>query len=291
MWKIRKGYLELDAPQKSSSWFLNRRRVTASNVEKILGLSTFGTKQDAIQEIIGSREKSFSPEEQRRMDLGNEMEPYYRKLHEKVCGYPITEPSLCISLRWFDIPFGDGYLSDKYPSILKDPLHPNWFIGGSPDGIIHYPDHDENLELKYTEKGYNDLYVHHETGDYFPRYTPGKCTAYENELIKHNYNARVGAIDYFSHIWRSHYFQMQTCMAITQNNNCHYGVGSPGKYYTEVVPFDFKYWTKFLYPALIDVIENELKPVLSSDFKTSFANEIKNIIELNPKETVVPVYT
>lgn len=48
----------------------------------------------------------------------------------------------------------------------------------------------------------------------------------------------------FSHIWKTHYAQMQGCMAITNKSWCDYIVycDSEQQIYTERIPFDQSYW-------------------------------------------------
>jgi hypothetical protein len=296
MWAVRKGYVELLAPQKSDPWKLARRRVTASNVEKIMGLSSFGTRQDAIDAILVGKEKSFTVEAQERMDKGTRMEDPLRNFHTNLFpGSVVIEPSLCIGLRWYDIEYQGQPLSTKYPSILTDPLHPNWFIAGSPDGFLRLPNGKiRNLEFKYSEKGYKPLYEHHrkcqeKNWEREYRYTAGPTKVYKEEFQKYGVGAETGALDFFPHIWRSHFYQMQTCMAVTMNTECDYGVGSTTNYYTETVPYDEKYWVHLIYPELIKIIEEEIKPKMTSDHKDLFVKEIGEILALHPEEVRVPV--
>lgn len=290
LWKVQKGYLELLAPQRSNQW-KRARKVTASNIEAILGLSRFKTKADIIGQILGGPEKSFTLTEQARMDFGTRMEAPLRTFHmTRFCPTAtVIEPSLCIGLKWYDIPFRDGKLSDFYPSQLEDPLHPNWWIGGSPDGILTFPDgRTRNLELKFTEKGYAPLLERAKGTDISLskeayRYTPCASQLYLSELKELGLNVEAGALDYFPHIWRSHYLQMQTCMFVTRNLECDYGVGSPSSYYTETIPYDERLWIS-VYRELIHIIEEEIKPRMSSCQLEDFTKEIKQAIQLVPSE-------
>jgi len=268
MWILRGKYVELSASQRSEDWFKSRRRVTASNVEAVLGLSSFKTQAEALDSIFGMGDKSVNPDQINRMNLGTQMEEPFRQFHKSLFSQVnIYEPSLCIGLTWYDIPYKNGYLSNIYPSQLSDPLHPNWFIGGSPDGILTFPNGSQrNLELKYTQKGYPALFSEH--GQF--RYSPYP--------------------DRFPHIWRSHFYQMQTCMAITQNSACDYGVGSPGYYYTELVPFDRRLWVNYLYPSLVEIIETKLKPSMSNYQTEMFKAEVNSILKIpNIDELIIPV--
>ena len=291
MWIVRNGYIELQAPQRSEPWRLARKRITASNVEGILGLSTFKTRESVISEILGGPEKSFSPEAIQRMDLGTKMEEPMRKFHMSFLPTAtIVEPSLCLGLKWYDIPFRDGHLSDYYPSQLSDPLHPNWFLGGSPDGIITFPDgRFRNLELKYTQKGYKPLADHCKDPKKSFRYTPYPTKAYASELKELELGTETGVIDYFPHIWRSHFYQMQTCMFITRAPECDYGVGSDNSYYRETVYYDEKLWVNYIYRELVKIIEDEIKPRMTSEQTRLFSNQISEIISICPKDQELKV--
>ena len=288
MWSLRQGHVELNAPQRSEPWKLARRRVTASNVEGVLGLSTFKTQESCISEILGGKEKSFTVEEIRRMDLGTAMEDPVRQFHIDTKygpGTTIIEPSLCVGLQWYDISSSGQKLSDKYSSQLTNNLHPNWLIGGSADGIITLPNGTKrNMEIKYSEKGYKPLFEHHtnrgKTGKLPFRFIEGTTNAYMSELKLLGIDSEFGAVDYFPHIWRSHFYQMQTCMFTNRNRECDYVPVSPNFYYTETVPFDEKYWVHIIYPRLIDIIENQIKPRMTNGQLHEMSTEIDNIIKI-----------
>jgi hypothetical protein len=310
MWKHNPDfrYVELLAPQKSPKWHASRKRVTASNIEKMTGHSNFGTPEEYVDEIFGRREKSFTPQAITRMDLGTQMEDPIRKFH--ITRYPgavVEEPSLCISLRWYNLPITWIGLDEKFPgetmydrfgSQLSNPLHPNWFWAGSPDGVITFQDGTScNLEIKYTERGYPNLIKNcREYPKIQTRVTPGPVFGpmiprSTSEIDGQKYDA----VDPYDHIWRSHWYQQLTCMAANGRRSCDYAVGSKEYLYTERLPFDEDYWIGYLYPAIIRFVVCDLLLDAPNTYIEKFKAEIKEIIEtcqLQPEhEEMVEVKT
>lgn len=116
---------------------------------------------------------------------------------------------------------------------------PKWniYIGGSPDGIIEGT--DGIIEIKCPEKMYGPLKE---------RMTkPPPSDPYCH-----------------SHIWPTHYDQMQGCMAILNKSYCDYIVFSPpdGLAYVERIHFNRAYWETQLYPKIQEFLEVKLKPLL-----------------------------
>ena len=120
---------------------------------------------------------------------------------------------------------------------------PKWYpwISCSPDGIILGT--DGMIEIKSPENMYGPLKNRIEklANGYVPK------DKYEH-----------------SHIWPSHYAQMQGSMYILQKSWCYYLVSSvnDGSCYQEMVLFNPDYWTKVLWPGIQNFVENELKPRL-----------------------------
>jgi len=112
---------------------------------------------------------------------------------------------------------------------------PKWdpLIGGSLDGNI--VDSDGCIEVKCPKKMYAPLKNPPKSGH--------------------------------SHIWKSHYAQMQGCMAITDKKWCDYIVFCPKEdmVYVERIPFDKNYWEKTLYPLLTQFLTEKLLPRLDLD--------------------------
>lgn len=292
MWTYRGDFVELNAEQRSDAWFDSRLfRITASVYEAVLGLSKFNTKQESIDRILG-KIPNKTPNE--AMLLGQANEDPLRKQYSKQNNCVINEPSLCLTLRQFDFPMnwrGGKMLSEIYPDQLADPLHPNWFLGGSPDGEIYFNGSNisyTNLEIKFTKNLYSPLIERMEnikkgynitSARYAPHYDSQLAKYYSVLTSKHCYPS--GVIDYYPHIWQSHYMQMQGCMAILNKSQCVYLVGSQThEPYSEIVPFDDMYWRTFLYPSLVRTVELDIKPGMSEKQLEDFVVRIKDIINI-----------
>lgn len=77
----------------------------------------------------------------------------------------------------------------------------------------------------------------------------------EIKCPKYMYNPIVEYMEYeppgLGHIWDSHYDQMQMCMVISGARNCDYYVlDSLYERFQQRIPFNVKYWNKFLYPRI-----------------------------------------
>lgn len=70
--------------------------------------------------------------------------------------------------------------------------------------------------------------------------------------------------DDFSHIWKSHYDQMQLGMAVLGKKWCDYVVycTPENNVFTQRVPFNEFYWNGEMYPKIRDAIEKKIKPHL-----------------------------
>lgn len=117
----------------------------------------------------------------------------------------------------------------------------NFHLGASVDGIVK--DSKGIIEIKCPKKMYKPLEDHmvlRETG-WNPR------TPYHR-----------------SHIWPTHYDQMQGGMAILNMDWCDYIVYSTSdrQVYFERILFNSEYWTNCLYPKLQLFLDQELFPVL-----------------------------
>jgi hypothetical protein len=300
MWRYRRvnniPFVELKAGQRTPPWHGARKfRITASNYTKAIkgDLSDFATQEQTINRILGLGEPIKINE---NMQLGIDNEDPLRNWYSKVSNSKIVEPSLCIGLSWYDFPmeWNNGkLLSEVYPSQLNDPLHPNWFIGGSPDGEIYYPNGEEaNLEIKFTRRLYWPLqkrWFDTKNKDYSV-----SCRHYEynyknlnfafQEDVKNYTKHKKGAVDFYPHIYMSHFMQMQGCMSILGRNKCVYLVGTPKEKYVETVNFDTRFWKYYLYPNLVEAVETKIKPRMSLEQKKDFSNKVKDIIKIIPKD-------
>lgn len=289
-WKLEKGYVELIAEQRTEGWFNARKfRVTASKYATLLGhCRRFESPEEAVDDILGLVEKK---EPSKAMKLGTANEDGIRQsfcqLHkiEKV-----IEPSLCLSLRWFDFPCSwknNMLLSEMYPNMLDNPDHPAWFVAGSPDGIVYFNSNlRANMEIKFTKDIYPDL-KQKSQGTYYMKYRYSK---YNNELMSKpflnlisqcGYLETTGAVDKYPHMYISHLFQTQGCMFITDVKHCAYIVGSLEKeMYSEIIQYDENLWRYYIYPELIRIIETEIKPRMKANEREEFRKNVQEIIDL-----------
>ena len=119
----------------------------------------------------------------------------------------------------------------------------NFHLGASVDGIVK--GHKGIIEIKCPKQMYKPLKGHIKLRE--GGWTP--TTKY-----------------YRSHIWPTHYDQMQGGMAILNMEWCDYIVYSTSdkEVYYERIPFNAKYWTEYLYPSLKIFLKEDLFPVLEN---------------------------
>jgi hypothetical protein len=74
---------------------------------------------------------------------------------------------------------------------------------------------------------------------------------------------------YHQHIWKTHYDQMQGCMAICNKHWCDYIVfcEQQNNVFVQRLEFDREYWEKSLYPQLKNFVEQLLIPRLKTTGK------------------------
>lgn len=234
IWTIRSRFFECTARQRSQIWHQAREyRITASQTAALTGRCTaFRTQEEAIEKVIN---RGLPTPMNDAMRLGVEMEPCIRDWYAEKVGVKIREPSLCRLMSNFDFRLtwvqDSPLLSEIYGSQDENLMHPYNFIGGSPDGIIE--DFNQCVEIKYTKRMYYTLKIHQRDG-----------------------SLNTG----HSHIFPSHYYQMQVCMAITGTSSCAYIVGSPGGNYVEVIRFDQHDWETELLPDMVKVITTRIIP-------------------------------
>jgi hypothetical protein len=69
----------------------------------------------------------------------------------------------------------------------------------------------------------------------------------------------------FSHIWQTHYDQMQLGMAILDKKWCDYIVycADENCVFNQRIPFNESYWRNVMYPAIRSAIDHKIKPYLA----------------------------
>ena len=109
-------------------------------------------------------------------------------------------------------------------------------------------------------------------------------------LIEHSARIQAGWKPppfYHDHIWKTHYAQMQGCMAIMNKKWCHYVVFSTDdkEVFQEILYFNKDYWENILFPGLRDFIENKLEPLIEQIPTLRLRDEqMKDEIERKKKE-------
>lgn len=117
---------------------------------------------------------------------------------------------------------------------------PKWDmrIGASTDGMVIGT--DKIIEIKCPNKMYEPLKAHRLM----------KKMGMKPEKFHH------------SHIFDSHYAQMQGTMAVLGKKWCDYVVYTPTDVNVEEVEFNPDYWNNYLYPRLDSFIRTYLEPLL-----------------------------
>jgi hypothetical protein len=230
-WKIaRKGYVS----PKALGWnnidtLCVPIRITASKFNVCRGLSPFQTAQEYAEELLGLKEPKFTPQQRKNMAHGTKMEPFVRQHYEQLDRVHVEEWGLVVP-EW-NPHLGasvDGLVLPYPPSTLKG-FQDQWSLA---DGL---------LEIKCPQNMYKPLTQHY--------------AALESGWEPRPYHR--------THIYESHYDQMQGCMAILEKEWCDYVVYCSKKklMYRERIEFNPNYWNNVLYPSLQDFIEHILYPL------------------------------
>lgn len=241
-WIDRGSYLLHTAEQGTEEWKLARRRITASKFGYIP--KSFPDSLSEVSTLLGSSSLSEPllsvPLQTSNLEIELLMPPNHSKnfAHEIMSPTPIqftekekeriehgveTEP---IARDWYEKEYGV-----KVEQVGLAVPKWDYRIGGSPDGLV-----GENgmIEIKCPVSMYQGLI--------------DKIDFASLETRNRDSEFRVPP----SHIWTSHYDQMQGCMAILGRDCCDYVVYSTGdeSVYTERIPFNKDYWWKTLYPRI-----------------------------------------
>ena len=85
-----------------------------------------------------------------------------------------------------------------------------------------------------------------------------------NDYIYKSQNGFIRKSNDFSHIWPTHYDQMQFGMAILNKKWCEYIVYCPSenKVFTQTIPFNEIYWNNNMYPKINLTLEEKISPLL-----------------------------
>lgn len=296
------GYIELMAEQRSTEWFEARKyRITSSILESLItNTSKFSTMKETIQRILGNCEPTITNE---HMQRGTKYEPYLRDAYKTISSCDIYEPGLCIGTTTYDHPMitnNNRMMSEVYPCMLKNADHPNWYIGASPDGIIKDIYNPKALEIKCPKEIPKDLlqnakkWNENKNGpNNNPRYhraSPGSnmelYKVYSKDIEKlYGPTCPLGFIDYYGHIYLSHFLQMQQHMHVLRKKECVYLVGTFEGTYIETVKFDERYYKYVIYPKLVEIVESKIKPEMPLKEREEFSKRVRKIIKNLPQNT------
>lgn len=270
------NYFALVAEQRSEGWFEARNlRCTASQTSVFVsGESKFTTLEKVINVLVG---RELQDPINVAMQLGSNSEEIALRHYTELTENKVDEVSLCIPL-WTSESSCEiqnsrmKIMEEMYGTQLSNPLHPNWFIAGSPDGIVIDKEGEKvNLEIKFPKALYRNLKEKN-----------------NRERVTKGVLPDTSGSDVFSHIFISHYMQMQQCMAVTGADYCDYFVDNPihnkdNPPYLERIPFNPHYWWNYMYPNLVEVIETKIKPLIKNRRITKFTNITKSLASLVQK--------
>ena len=162
------------------------------------------------------------------LEISGKKKPNFTPHQLKIMEYgTVNEPVAC---DWYK----------KINNVIVEELGlvvPKWniYLGASVDGVVKGT--DGIIEIKCPQKMYYPL---------------------------ENYLNNTSKPDDYSHIWKSHYDQMQLGMAILEKKWCDYIIFCipEDKVFTQRIPWNQSYWDNEFNPKLNDFIDNRLKPLL-----------------------------
>jgi hypothetical protein len=138
-------------------------------------------------------------------------------------------------------PIARKWYEDNYHVTVKSMgfVVPKWEprIGGSPDGLVG---EDGIIEIKAPKIMYAPLKVY-------------------NRAVATGWQPKG-----FTHVWKTHYVQMQGYLAIMARKWCDYVVycESENSVFVQRIPFDYKLWQSHIYPRLkyfLDILCGNIK--------------------------------
>lgn len=230
-WVDYGNYWLYNEEQRTPGWLKVRKyRLSGSTLGTAVGHSNFSTPDELAQEMAGNKEKVFTEKQLKAMAIGTEQEPRVRDAYCAKTGYTVAEIGFCVP--------------------KMDPR-----IGVSVDGVVignsevtsdvNWYENDELgiIEIKTIQRMYYPLINFCRKGQ-----KPDKE---------------------YSHIWRSHYAQMQLGMWVFGKKWCDYVVMcvTDGQLFIQRVPFNQDYWNNILKPGIDDFLDNKLYPLLEKPIK------------------------
>lgn len=248
----------LDEPQTSPPWHLYRRgRPTGSIFGYCAGHGNpkFSTPEEEVLYLSGQKEKTFTRKQLKAMAKGVEGEPIVRNRYSRETNKISIEVGLVIP-TW-ELRIGssvDGIIIE--PSVLTKPVEDYSLVEliQKAEGI---------LEIKCPGKLYPSL-----RSKYWnirllkSRGTPiilptGQELSQDSEAWK----------NYYSHIYQTHFDQMQLGMAVLRKPWADYVVHAPDGIYRERISYCHRYFIDQLLNPVRSFLDERLDPVLSADWR------------------------
>ncbi len=257
-WVKGKLWWLLDEPQTSPAWYLYRQgRATGSIIGYCAGHGNprFSTPEKEKLYLSGRKKKTFTEKQLKAMAIGVKREPIARDKYMKDTGKIAIEVGLVI---------------------------PTWEtrIGSSVDGIVIDPrcltkPVEECSKLELIEKAEGILEIK-SPGKLYPPLRSKYC---QRQLLKQH---RIPILSpsseeitletqawkkHFSHIYQSHFDQMQLGMAVLRKPWADYMVYAPDGVYLERIPYCHTYFIEQLLNPVRQFLQNQLDPILPDGWR------------------------
>nr|QBK90883.1 MAG: YqaJ-like recombinase [Pithovirus LCPAC201] len=252
-WIKGKLWWLLDEPQTSPAWHLYRQgRATGSVFGYCAGHGNprFSTPEEEKLYLSGRKKKTFTEKQLKAMAIGVKREPIARDKYIKDTGKIAIEVGLVI---------------------------PVWEtrIGSSVDGIVIDPSSLEKSiqdysKLELIEKAEGILEIKSPGKLYFPlrsRYCQRQLLKQRGIPILDPSSEEITKESqawkkYFSHLYQTHFDQMQLGMAVLRKPWADYMVYAPDGIYLERIPYCHQYFIDQLLKPVRNFLQNDLDPIL-----------------------------
>lgn len=187
--------------------------------------------------LLGHQNTNFGSKEDTVLEITGKKEKIFSPASLAAIKHGnISEP---ISIKWYENT--RNVIVEEWGFVV-----PKWdlYIGVSVDGVVLNSDGSNTggmIEIKAPLR----------------MYAP---------LVSYIQNQKDGLVKDgdFSHIWKTHYDQMQLGMAVLGKNWCDYIVycSPENSVFVQRIPFDQNYWNSVMYNSLKIIIQNDILPLL-----------------------------
>lgn len=240
-WYVSALWILLDAPQVGESWLKYRQgRGTGSVMGSILGHSNFGTPESELKYLSGQEVKVFNEKSMAAMKQGNIREPFARDWYMNT--FNLLSVELGIVFPTWETRMGasvDGLAIDSRR--LIKPLEEY-----NPADLIELA--DGILEIKSPVKMYYPLI----------RYMEGSRAVPNDDEI----NDPMVYEKFFSHIWHTHFDQMQQGMAVIRKSWCDYIVYANEGIFVQRIPYCHRYFIERMLEPARKYFDERLDPIV-----------------------------